>query len=346
MERFDDPRAGCAGYNLIELVISSVLLAMMVFAVATLSVRGGEAQDYARRLNRATEINQELVDGIRLELVSSVRLFGNDAEGLANLAVFDLSGAPTPLVGSRLPTVSDAETIRKDTLGDEITGNALFFTKLAWSDRFQCTSTNEYLVEVYRWVLYYLTPEEGGPAPGSPLGLNIVRVLGEPMIDADSIDRITDPTDQAEVLLHLHDATPDATGATHAPAEVVWRRGALPSVTGTLRQIDGSSGTLSDVPIDGRPNPWQILRAESDVRGLLSYRHHSIATVHAQDSWGVSRFGLESLAGSGFPHGFEIQVVGPSSARQVLLHSVVASTRRSGFWAWSDMQVVVDARDL
>ena len=132
-------QSGEAGYSMIELVISSVLLAGMIYVVTSLSLSGGQAQEYARRLNRVTEITQQLIDDVRLELVSSVRIFGNDTEGLENLAALDLDGAPTPLTEMLLPTVSADETIRTDTTGDEITGNSLFFAKLAWSDRYICT---------------------------------------------------------------------------------------------------------------------------------------------------------------------------------------------------------------
>lgn len=346
MKPLQSKPSGAAGYSMIELVISSVLLAMMIGVVSTLSISGGQAQEYARRLNRVTEITQELIDDMRLELVSSVRVFGNDAEGIANLALLDLSGAPTPLSGLLLPTVSEDQTIRTDTAGAEITGNSMFFAKLAWSDRYVCASTNEYLVDVYRWVYYYLTPEDGGPDPSHPIGLNIVRIVSEPIIDAASIDRITDPLDQAEVLLHMFNATADVNGVTHDPAEVVWVRGALPLVAGTLRHIDSSDGSLSDTPLSPRPDLWSVLRSEPNVTGLLSYRHHSIASIYAQDSFGVGRYGIESTAAEGFPHGFEIQVVGPSSARQILIHMVNSSTQRTGRFAWSDMQVSVDVRDL
>ena len=90
-----------AGYSLIELFISSLLLGMMIFAVSTLSLSGSQAQEYSRRLTRVTEITQEVLDDLRLELVSSVRLFSDDAEGSSNLALLDLDGAPTPLTSSR-----------------------------------------------------------------------------------------------------------------------------------------------------------------------------------------------------------------------------------------------------
>jgi Tfp pilus assembly protein PilV len=335
-----------SGYSLIELVIASTLLALMIGTVATLSVSGAQALEYSRRLNRVTQITQQTIDDLRLEIVSSVRIFSNGTEGNGNLALLDLAGAPVPLSGLRLPTVSANETIRADTAGNEITGNSLFFAKFAWSDRFVCTSTNEYLVDVYRWVYYYLSPEEGGPDPSHSIGLNIVRVVSEPLIAAGSIDRITDPIDQAEVLMHLFNSTANADGDTHDKAEVVWVRGGLPSVTGTFRHTDENDGSLSDDPLVPRPTPWNVLRRDSIVTGLLSYRHHSVASIYSRDSFGVTRYAIESTTGAGFPHGLEIQVVGPSAARQVLIHMVNSSTQRSGHLAWSRMQLSVDARDL
>ncbi|MBL8750600.1 MAG: hypothetical protein JNK78_15680 [Planctomycetes bacterium] len=335
---------GVAGFSLIEVVIAAALLAMMIFAVSTLSVSGMEAQDYSKRLSRATELNQEILDRIRLELVSSVRTFGNDTEGNANIGVFDLTGAPTPLPGSRFATIATTGQVQQDTVSSQITGNALFFTKLAWSDRIQCHSGAMYMVDVYRWHLYYLTAAAGGPTSGSATGLDLVRVVSEPLIDATGIDRITDPTDLEEVLEHFHTSSPDANGVTHPQAIVVWRRGADPAISKTLRQIDDSDWSLSDSPLSGRPNPWRVLRDETD--GLLEYRQHSVATNFARSALGVGRYSVVSTSGSGFPHGFEVQVVGPSSARQVLIHLVVAGTQRRGQLAWSDMRVVVDGREL
>ena len=336
-----------SGFSLVELIVSATLLAMMIYAVSTLAVSGGEAQEYARRLNRATEITHDVVEQMRTEMVSCVRIFGADTEGAENLALLDLSSMPAPHLNQRLPTIASTESPRRDTVGLEITGNTLFFAKLAWPDRFVCTSGREYMVDVYRWLYYYMTPEEGGPQPGTAVGLNLARFASEPLIDAASIDRITDATDQAEVLTHLVDGTPDADGLRHSRATIVWRRGALPSVAGTLRMIDDSDGSLSATPINGRPNPWSILLAQdTSMQTLLTYRHHSVATNYAQANYGVGRFGIVNNTGGGFPHGFEVQVVGPATSRQTLLHLVVASTNRRGHRAWAEVQVSVDSRDL
>lgn len=342
MQSQHDTRQG--GFTIVELVIVAGLLGMLIYSLATLSTQGGDAQQYANRINRSTEITQDIIDQVRGEMVSSVRLFGDDAEGAANLALVDLAGQPPRLAGTRLPTIRADLSIRADTAGDEITGNSLFFARLAWTDRFECNSGDEYLVDVYRWSYYYLTTEGAGPTPGSSIGLNLVRFESEPLVSAESLARISDAGDRAEVLAHLRAGTPDATGVSRSPCYVVWRRGALPSVAGTLQGVT-AAGALSNSPTDGRGG-WSIQPSEGELRGLLSYRYHSVVTNYGPASQGVSRYSVLSAADGGFPHGFEVQIVGPSNGRQTLFHLIVASTNNRGQRAWSDAQVVIDARDL
>lgn len=342
MQSHHDTRQG--GFTIVELVIVAALLGMLIYSLATLSTQGGDAQQYANRINRATEMTQEIIDQVRGELVSSVRLFGDDAEGAANLALVDLDGQPPRLAGTRLPTIRSDLSVRADTAGDEITGNSLFFARLAWTDRFECTSGDEYLVDVYRWNYYYLTIEGAGPTAGSSIGLNLVRFESEPLVSAESIARIADTGDRAEVLAHLRAGTPDATGVRRDRSYVVWRRGALPSVAGTLQGITAAGG-VSSTPTDGRGG-WSILPSDGVLRGLLSFRYHSVVTNYGPASQGVSRYSVMDPSGGGFPHGFEVQIVGPSNGRQTLFHLLVTSTNNRGQRAWSDAQVVIDARDL
>ena len=65
------------------------------------------------------------------------------------------------------------------------------------------------------------------------------------------------------------------------------------------------------------PDPLPSSRTDRlSSRGVLSFRHHSVATNFAQANKGVSRFGIrnDSSNGIGFPHGFEVQAVGTTAA--------------------------------
>lgn len=332
-----------AGFSLAEVLVASTILMGLVLVVSTLALSGSEAQELSRRISRMTDLAHDLTDSLRLELVSSVRLFGNDAAGNASLGMLDLSAAPAPVTSRRLPTIDAAGDFRADTPGDEITGNAVLFAQVAWRDRFRCTSGREYRVDIFRWLHYYLAPKDGGPRPGVRGGLDLVRIVSEPLADADTIDDIGDPADRAEVLQHLAEGTADMDGVVHAPVQVVWLRNGDPTQAGTFRQIDPGDGSLSASP-SGRPDPWQILPAPAGTNGLLAYRQAAVASNFDLVAPGIARFAVRDDA-AGFPHGFETQIIGPNSARQLLVHLVLIDTRRKGAPAWGQMQTVMTGRD-
>lgn len=340
-----DHDVGSAGFSLVELMISSVILLMMTYAVTTLTMSGSSAQRYAERVNRVTEIAQDVVDDIRSDMTSSVRIFHNDTLGTAYLNMLDFTGGVTG-ISYRLPALNSTGIFEQETVATPRTGNSIFLARHAWSASYTTTSTNIYQVDVYRLVHYYPAVNGAGPQSGSPFGLNLIKWVSEPLVDGDQIDKITDSTDQAEVLSDLINQAADDDGIVHPRVEVVWLRGEDPTVTGTLRHIQ-SSGSLSDNPQAPRASPWAILRDERwSSNSLLSHRHHSIATNFAPASFRVGVFSVVDNTGDGFPHGLETQIVGPSAARQLLVRLVLTSTNLSGHPAHANIQAVMDGRDI
>jgi hypothetical protein len=93
-----------------------------------------------------------------------------------------------------------------------------------------------------------------------------------------------------------------------------------------------------------RPFPWRILPADNQVTGLLSYQRGSIASNFDIVAPGVTRFAVrDDLAG--FPQGFELQFIGQTSARQLLLHLVMVDMTRKGPLAWSQVQTIINCKD-
>lgn len=342
------PASREAGFSFLEVTIASIMVLMLAWLVATLSMDGMRAQKYAERQARVTEIAQDVLDEMRRSLGSAVQILGNDVVGTGYRDAIQLGASmPTPIASSRLPTIVASGLLEQEDPLDPRTGNSLLFARYAWTDEFTTTLGTTYRIDVYRVELWYMTPAGLGPRPDRPDGLNLSRWISEPMADGNQVDRISNGTDQAEVLLHLREATPDDTGAVRDRVALVWLVGDPLSVNGTLRQID-ATGLLSDTQGAPRPSgPWVLLpeprHCDADI---LDYRHHSIATNFARSVMGVGRFSVSSSANGGFPHGFEVQVVGPSAARQLLVHLTVVSTNNSGRRGFYDTQVVVDVRDL
>lgn len=126
--------------------------------------------------------------------------------------------------------------------------------------------------------------------------------------------------------MHLHDGTADTHGATHRPIQVVWKVGAELTTADTLRSIT-DTGDLADSPPDDR-TAWRLLRRpDLATVELFKKNNLSVATNHAPDRFGVSRFALRDDTGIGFPHGFEIQIAGAGSARKILVNLSVTQRK-------------------
>ncbi|MEZ5963791.1 MAG: type II secretion system protein [Planctomycetota bacterium] len=334
------------GYTLLEVLISSVILVSMILVVTSLSKSGSDAERYASRLTRATEICQEIMDELRRGLSSSVRVFHNDAVGNAYANLLDLP-ATAPRIGSRLPTLRPSGIFEREPTGQQYSGNSLVFARHTWTDTYLATSGRTFNVDVYRVHAYYLRQDGDGLVAGAGIGLNFARFVSEPLADGKQIDAIADATDRRDVLrlLHAGRTTTDLMtqpDPVHATLEVVWRLGEDPATTGTLRQVS-AGGTLSN----SRGATWKLLRdASRSNDGLVFYRHHSVATNWAPPAYGVGQFSQIDNSGDGFPHGFETQLIGPASARQLLLRMCVVSTNRAGHRAYARQEIIQDCRDI
>jgi len=350
-ERFDDTARGAdsreRGFTFIEVTIAAALVLILAWLVASLILDGTRAQKFAERQSRVTEITQDIVDEMRSSLGASIRIFGADSVGQNYRSRVVLQqGMHQPLVGARLPAIVAAGSFDQESAMELRTGNELLLARFAWTDEFRTETDSTYRVDVYRLEYWYLTPDGQGPREGAPDGLNLARWVSEPLADSVQIDRIADPDEREAVCRHLTEASPGTDGRMRDPVYVVWHVGEDPDTVGTFQSIR-EDGSLDDSPPASRSATWEI---QGDTRlsdpDILVYRHHSVATNFARSVMGVGRFGLVSSDGEGFPHGFEVQVIGPSAARQILLHLSLVSSNNNGRRGFYDMQVVVDVRDL
>jgi type II secretory pathway pseudopilin PulG len=336
------------GFSFLEATIASIMILMLAWLVATLTLDGSRAQKYAERQARVTEIAQDVVDEMRRGLGAAIRVFGDDLVGQGYRGRLDLQqGMPVPLASGRLPTIVAGAILEPEDPLLPRTGNELLFARYAFADEFTTSSGTTYRTDLYRLEYWFLTPAGLGPRRDRPDGLNLSRWISEPLADGTQVDRIQDPGDRAEVLLHLREQTPADDGQVHDAVQVVWLVGEDASVTGTFRSIDSVGEMSLTPPADRSPVRW-VLHGDPELSDpdILIYRHHSVASVFAPDVMGVSRFSVPVTTGAGFPHGLEFQVVGPSAARQILLHLTLVSTNNENRRAYHDMQVVVDVRDL
>ena len=66
--------SGSEGFTLLEVTVVLAITTFLISIVANLVTSSGDSQAYAQRMARGTEINQELINELRGELLSSVGL--------------------------------------------------------------------------------------------------------------------------------------------------------------------------------------------------------------------------------------------------------------------------------
>lgn len=333
-----------AGFTLLELTIASIILWMFCMVVTQLIISGQSAHQLKLRRSKLTDATHAAMDQLNVDAAAAVRVFGNDTDGNAYRNVLAPWTDHEPLASGRLPQIDEVGTFERDQLSLEKTGSELLFARHAWSDTYTCSSGAVYTVDVRRIQWIYL--REARVRDQIVPGYNVCVWVSEPLASAPQVDRITDAADQLEVLMHLHDATPDDEGLTHTPVTVVWDSDGNPTVSGTFRQIqpDGFLNVNSSAP---RSSTWTIERAPHDSDPGIFHSTLHVVSSNA-DGGTVARYGIpdkDAGSGVGFPHGLEFQVIGPASARQVLLHLTTRTVNEDGLRVRFDIQDIITVRE-
>ncbi len=197
--------------------------------------------------------------------------------------------------------------------------------------------------DIYRFVCWYLQPLPGKDPKVDPDAFELVRWVSEPTADLDQVEAVTEPVQREALLLHLyHGSNPTEPDAPYPPVRLLWRRGR--AFSAAFQRVS-AAGAIEPVP-PGFKVPADPTRSQFEILGP---RGMAVAANSAGAERGLARWALRTDAGAGFPHGFEIQVVGPASARQVLYHLVLTVRRLASageLRSFAQFTGVATARDL
>ena len=328
------------GFTLVEVAVVAVLILVLGIAMTSMAHRGREAQDFVQRSSRVNESAQAILGEMRRRVSSSMRLFYQDVEGQAYFAGLDTSPMP-PIAKTKLPGVRRDGSFAKETSSDLRTGNALLLARHERTTNYEVdTSGTRHRVDVYRLHAIYLVARPNFDPDQSVDGLELAHWISEPLVDWGQVEQLADPAKEQTLLQQLYTGVnPDEPTRPWPPARVLWRPGTDFSLA--FAQIQ-SDGTRQPVPAG-----WRVpMSPERSKRDRLATVGLSVAGNAAGSARGVARFGIIDPADGGFPHGFETQVIGPASARQVLVHLTLVNAPRRTQRAWHDLVGVAETRDL
>ena len=263
-------------------------------------------------------------------------------------------GAAVTLNSSLLPRIDTYGSFGKDPTSNRRTGNILFFAKAVkpfptpeevtqWQDYCDATghpekkpSLDDLRLDVYRFAAIFLRKTGSEFASGSPRGLDLVSWVSVAFADWKRFQAL-DSSIQADVLEALN------TSQVGRKIDYLWTPGA--DFDSAFAEIQ-SDFTLQAVTPASKPG-WKVPFDPKFTRSTVFERKRiSVATNWAQGNYGVGKFAAPLSAGDGYPHGLEVQVIGPASARQVLVHLTLIGRGGTGHTPWVEIQDVVSCHDL
>lgn len=322
-----------AGFTFIEMMITMAMLTLLALVIERTISAAHTTERQRAAIQRATERSEGITYEILADVAESHRLFGGDADGMAYLGALELTRDPL-LTGARLPIVDEIGELVPDEQGTPLTGNVLLFAVemdpapvVADPSR----GTVRY-IDMYRFVCIY---------PRRTTRKLIVGAGRDTAVDL-VMWRSTRFPNQAQIL-----ALGSAAERRAAVKDLVKRfdcglawdpAGALTESFYTLSETDSMSATPQFSP--------EILE-DQDVsdRGRLVYTDCQLSPTVAAEYHRRGIYTSDDPA-TWTPEGFEVKIVGPSSARRVWIHVVVETQTAKDVLGVHASTVLARTRDL
>lgn len=338
------------GFTLVEMMVALCVMTITFSAFLGVGLETVRDYEFFTRQNLVSMKNQQIVNNIRQDILSTKQYFGQDifpstiTSDYYNALEWPMT-APPPVDTLRLPTIDANGNFEPDIPGNEKTGNALFIVKTLEPferklglyyepDGFGGQQVVwEYIrVNQYRFILYYLTRYQNDTISTSPDSLDLIRWASIPYLDYNQVVALVDPDPgddldpQAQLL---------ATFVADTGSNYIWRPGepvnngfyyvnGFGIITGLVPGVtilnDTQDGITSQISGELRTGKRTSICMN---RGTLGFERGPVLPMYA----------VASQLGDGFPHGFETQIIGPSGARQLFLHVVMGKDSSKGIIA-------------
>ncbi len=342
------------GMTLVEVLLTLSIFLIITPAIMSLFTSVTKAFAHDEALNSLKKTNQELASYLYLKLGTSKRIFHNDAEGVSVLARLDMTQgslpfpvpAMIPAADRRLPFIREAGTFDRAITGPlpensfSVTafGNMLLF--LSQDSKITCRGVTNAVdigvtlsVDMYKLHCFYLTPDNPKAPTGYP-SYRLIEWVSAPMADGKSLKDVfsNDVTLGGNLIAQLKAPTPRPTPQAPITYAVDYTA-PVSEMFGTLEQLASSVTVASpayenvihrDYPITVYNAGVTFLQKDENVQyrswtymdQMGMGRVFRCAVAPNNSDWRVPAF---AQANGAFPGGFEVGIIGPPAARQVLV---------------------------
>jgi hypothetical protein len=356
-------KRGIRGFTIVEATICLVLMTVSFGAFLGVALQSINDFAFFSAHTKVGQWSQERLNDIREDTLSVKQYF--DSFNVSPMSqdyfnVLDLPANSMPLNNTVvLPEIVETGIFEPDIIsGIAKTGNALFFVRSLepFAVRVQVDPNlldpadwHIYRIPVYTFVLYYLTRRVSEPIVNSNDSLDLIRWSSLPVADYDQVMQFEELVQdgglecypRAQVITEFRN---------EYGGEFLWVNGEELNLAFYRTYADGTHDMMPEDPanLTITMDEWQGLFSRMQNNGTSHVKQASVFMNRGTQGFEIGpivpQFAQASQAGDGFPHGFEVQIVGPSGAREVMVKLVLSKGGAQRIVA-RDLKAVLTTRD-
>ncbi|MFH1226508.1 MAG: prepilin-type N-terminal cleavage/methylation domain-containing protein [Planctomycetota bacterium] len=306
------------GTTLVEMMIALACFAAVAFAVTLLIQQTNVSSEYLNGQNQLIQWGQKAIDEINFNLGQARVNYQNDTMGNVYWGRMQVDAAYPKLTSTRLACIDQTGSFHLDIAPATRTGNALLFLRESTPFIANIGGITR-SVSTYALIGYYLS-STANPISKKASSLRLVCWQSREFADYAQVMTIT-PSVSRSIFAN---ALLASRGIDHF---LVPKNN--PTVDAFYEFDDDDAGDADNDDIDDAPDSGYIIQKDtvSSVVGNLGQGRAAVSWNKDNNFWvpdPVPKFGALDITGDGFPHGLEVQMVGPTGARQVFVRLVLA----------------------
>ncbi|MFH0887960.1 MAG: hypothetical protein V1871_01980 [Planctomycetota bacterium] len=298
------------GTTFIELMM--VMACLSVVAVGTYQiVLQSQISNFSMNAwNSLTQWGQSATDEINIDATQARILLQNDALGQAYLAKLQSDTTYPALSTTTLALIDSTGTLHHDTTTSR-TGNALLFVKESPPFIGNAGGSTR-RADIYTFVYYYLSPITCTIAT-KPKSLRLAKWTSIEFVDYNQVMSIpVVGSARSTFVSNLY---------ANRGIRYLWiPRNTVSTAFYSIDATGGIAGSASAGYTIEKNEVHSVI--QSLGTGIASVAWNTSAQFHTPDI--VPKYANASTSGDGFPNGFEVQIIGPTSARQIMVRIVFA----------------------
>lgn len=356
-------KKGHRGFTLVEASICLFLVTVSFSAYLGIALQSIQDYEFYNAEAQVTQWNQQRVNMIREDTLSVKQYFDRfdiDPRSQDYFNALNLPAVATPINGTfALPAIDEDGGFEPDAVaGAPKTGNALFFVRCLppLSVRVQMDPNlanpadwHVYKIPVYSFVVYYLTLRAQESVGNSPDSLDLIRWNSQAVADYSQVMEFPDLIEDGGLKCYPREQVVQNFVSTYG-SEFLWVSGeelgqafyrCYPD--GTIENFPEAANDMQ-IPMDRYDGIFERLEGggANFIHGATVFKNRGDLGFELGPI--VPQFGIADATGDGFPHGFEVQIVGPSGARELMIRLALAKEGSKGLVS-KEFKAILTTRD-